>query len=108
MGIDLQQAEAAIIPIILELQRLSIDWNKSRKRVVDHTLAVPVEFQSKYNTMLDLIDHLGVADGGTPNFGFFERVKKAVPKVSFYPGERDSFGWVTGVMRVNNLEIVFG
>lgn len=100
--------EEQLISAIAKLQELSINWSPSRKVVVTRSTAVPEYFQTEYLDLLKAIQVFGVNSNGQPDFRFFQKVTERVSQVSFYAGEKDSFGWVTGVMRVNNLEIVFG
>lgn len=99
--------EEQFIDTVSELQRLSKTWNASRKRRVDRRMAVPTDFQTKWLDIWPALQQLCILPDGHPNFEFMDLVKSRVPRVSFYAGEKDSFGWVTGVMRVNNLELVF-
>lgn len=96
-----------LIELMREFQEMSQNWSLHRIISISETLVVPVEFQEKYNQMLDGLTELGVTTNGQPNFTAMDSIKAQVPKVRFYPGERDSFGWVTGVCQINNLRIMF-
>lgn len=100
--------EVEFIAAVGEFQELSKKWSTSRIVVINKSLAVPESFITKYLDLIQAINVLGLTEKGHPNYAFFDRVKQQVKNIAFYAGEKDSFGWVTGVMRVNNLEIVFG
>jgi len=55
---------------------------------------------------VDLADGVLITGEGRPNFDVFEEIKKAGFHVG--PGETDSFGWLTGVIRTSKGSLVYG
>lgn len=45
---------------------------------------------------------------GHPNFTAMNFIEKYCNEISIYPGETDSFGWLTGCIETNKGVIVFG
>lgn len=99
--------EERLIDLIAKFQKLSVKWSAHRLIYIGNGLAVPPEFEKEYEALLYLISTLGVVSDGNPNYALFDRVKAAVPSVRFYAGEKDSFGWLTGVCQINNLKFVW-
>ena len=100
--------EVEFIEAVKEFQEMSVKWSSSRIIKITKDVAVPKAFEPKYLQLVAALDVLGITEKGQPNYAFFDRVKAQVKNVAFYAGEKDSFGWLTGVMRVNNLELTFG
>lgn len=60
----------------------------------------------KVNKIISLCDTLLITNDGHPNFENIEELKKHGYYVG--PGEKDRFGWLTGVVGTSKGDIVFG
>jgi hypothetical protein len=88
-----------LVECLKEVDDSSLPNNKDvRLDTVDHPLIDEIEF---------LATRLLITDKGEPNFDEIDRLFKEY-KYFIYPGERDSFGWVTACLETKKGFIVFG
>lgn len=55
-----------------------------------------------------LADDIFITQGGSPNFNAISELNAKRAEYRVGPGEKDSFGWLSGVIYLPNGKIVFG
>lgn len=89
---------------IKELKEL-FDAEKDFRTIIDESLDL-VEYNDEANRLAgDACEYLITSDGDV-NYKNIRILEFYGFKV--YPGESDSFGWLTGVIERNNRKLVFG
>lgn len=96
-----------LVSLVEWFQKLTKDWSPHRVIWLNDGVAMPPADEPLYVELRELMEEL-LPGARSADPVVVDAIKQAVPNVSVSAGEQDSSGWLTGVLRVNNLKLVFG
>lgn len=67
------------------------------------------DIEELFDKLTELADTLLITPSGNPNYSNFQiLMDRYGGGLSFRPGEKDSFGWLSGIMETNHFCFTFG
>ena len=106
-----REVQDYIFTKLREIEKLKKGNEEAKKKTLEYyfnefiSIIKSKDF-SDTNNLKSLCCSLFITDSGHVNFNMINKVKKECPNVSIYAGKKDSFGWLTGILAVDDNEIV--